>query len=321
MIDSSNMFKDTLLLAPMAVVTDTVYRKLCREYGADLVVTEMVSAEGLHYNSKKTEELFALSDWDRPCGVQLFGADPQKLGDAAKYVADSVSPAFIDLNSGCPVKKVVSKNGGSALLKDPILFGKIIEAMAKATDTPVTVKIRAGWNTGHWVEAEFGKIAQESGAQAIAIHPRSRAMGYSGEADWERIRVLKEAVDIPVIGNGDVTCGDDAVRMFKETGCDAIMIARGTYGNPWIFREIKETLAGKPVTQVTMQEKLSTARHHIALFSEHYGIEKPLGEMKKHLAWYFKGFPRAAELRNAVMRAQKVEDVEEVFKIAESIVL
>lgn len=313
--------KNKTYLAPMAGVTDTVYRKLCREFGADYVVTEMVSAEGLFYNSKKTEELFQIQPWDRPCGVQIFGADPKKMGAAAKLVGEAVNPAFIDLNAGCPVRKVVSKNGGSSLLKEPKLFAAIIESMAKSTDIPVTVKIRAGWEKGNWVEAEFGKIAQESGAQAIALHPRSRSMGYSGKADWDRIRILKETVDIPVVGNGDIISGEDAKRMYDETGCDAVMVARGTYGNPWLFREIKEVVAGKEKTPVTMQDKIEVARHHIALFADFYGIERPLGEMKKHLAWYFKGFPRAAELRDAVMRAQTVNDVEEVFALANKITL
>ncbi|MCP4240497.1 MAG: tRNA dihydrouridine synthase DusB, partial [bacterium] len=284
-------FTNKIILAPMAGVSEPVFRGLCRKKGADMVVTEMVSAEGLFYNSQKTRDLAALYEIDRPAGVQLFGSDPAKLAEAAKEIVALSQPDFIDLNCGCPVKKVVGKNGGSALLKEPVLFGKIVSAMVEAVDIPVTVKIRSGWTWENPVDVEFAKIAEESGAAALALHARTRAQGYSGEAKWERIRMVKEAVTIPVIGNGDVTSAEKAKQMFEETGCDSIMLARASYGNPWIFGQIKSYLAGKGIPEISREEKLATAFEHFTSYEEFYGEARAVKEMKKHLAWYLKGFP------------------------------
>ncbi len=306
------------ILAPMAGVTEPVFRRICREEGADIVLTEMVSADGLHYNSKKTLDLATVFPEERPCAVQLFGSSPEKLAESVKIITDYTQPDYIDLNAGCPVKKVVSKNGGSALLQHPTLFGEIIEAMAKATDTPITVKIRYGWLKDEFVDTEFGKIAENSGAAAIAIHPRSRSMGYTGKADWSRITALKEAVNIPVIGNGDIFKWQDAIKMYEETGCDSIMLARGTNGNPWLFRQIKQALAGEPVEKITLTERMKTARRHYEIFVETYGDNRGFREMKKHLAWYFKGFPAAAHLRDSVFRCETGDEVLKVIAEAES---
>ena len=225
-----------LFLAPMAGITETVFRSLCRELGADAVVSELVSAEGLLRSGKQTLRLLAFNEPERPIGVQLFGSDPGRMAAAAAWVEEHVKPDFLDLNSGCPVPKVVKRNGGAALLRNPALFEKMVTAMAKAVHTPLTVKLRSGWNTGEWVDVEFARIAEGSGAAAVFLHPRSKAMRYSGTALWERIALVKKAVSIPVVGNGDIGMPQDAFRMKRETGCDGLMIGRGSLGNPWIFR-------------------------------------------------------------------------------------
>lgn len=276
----------------------------------------MVSAEGLFWDSEKTKKLAALYDEDRPAGVQLFGANPEKLADAAKEIVQLSNPDYIDLNCGCPVKKVVGKNGGSALLKEPELFRKIVSAMVKAVDIPVTVKIRSGWTMSEPVDVEFAKMTEDCGAAAIALHPRSRSMGYSGNADWNRIRLVKEAVNIPVIGNGDITTPQEAKQMIDETGCNSIMLARASYGNPWIFHQINEYLAGRPIPEVTFEDKLQTAYEHFYAYEKFYGEAKAVKDMKKHLAWYIKGFPAAARLRDAVFRAEGRADTLEVLDYA-----
>jgi nifR3 family TIM-barrel protein len=310
-----NLFKNKLILAPMSGITEPVFRFICRKNGVDIVISEMVSAEGIYYNSKKTIDLINFKPGERPIGIQLFGANAKHLAYAAQYVEEHAQPDFIDVNSGCPVPKVVKKNGGSALLKDPGLFKNILSHMVKAVSVPVTVKIRSGWYKHQWVDTEFAKIAEDSGVAAITVHPRSKTMGFTGHSYWDRISLVKKAVTIPVIGNGDIVTPEDGLKMFSQTGCDSIMIGRATYGNPWIFRKIKEMRERKTVTSVTKKEKYNTVLHHLNEYRHTHGDLRAVKEMKKFISWYLRGEPGAAVLRDKIFRAKNIEELEEIAKI------
>jgi tRNA-dihydrouridine synthase B len=301
------LHNNDLLLAPMAGITDSVFRTLCKSQGADITVSEMVSAEGIFYQSQHTTTLLDFNPCERPIGIQLFGCSPDHLARAAKFVVDRVQPDFIDLNAGCPVPKVVNKNGGSSLLKDARLFENILTALVKATTTPVTVKIRSGWHKFEWVDTQFAKIAEDCGVSAITVHPRSQTMGFTGHSFWERIAAVKQAVKIPVIGNGDIVTAEDAVKMKTETGCDALMVGRGAYGNPWIFNQIKNALNNQPIIPITFSDKKSMAIQHLDMFINQYGERCAIREMKKHCAWYIKGMSAASINRDRIFKAETCE--------------
>ena len=305
------LFKNNILLsAPMAGISDPVFRTLCRDHGADAVVTEMVSVDAITYGAEATMGLMRFDPQERPIGIQLFGADPGRFEKAAALVAERFHPDFIDLNSGCPVPKVVKKNGGASLLKDLKRFKKIVTALVRASTVPVTVKLRSGWHKYQWVDIEFARCAEQCGAQAIILHPRSQTMGFSGHSFWERIGEVKLAVSIPVIGNGDVLSGADAVAMRQQTGCDGIMVGRGAYGNPWIFSEIKAAFAGKPFSPPRPDDKRLVALAHLARFRAAYGEFRAVKEMKKHISWYIKGMPGASLLRDRIFRAESTAQLE-----------
>jgi tRNA-dihydrouridine synthase B len=311
------LFKNNCLIsAPMAGVTDSVFRSLCREKGADIVVTEMVSIDGIVYGAAPTMELMRYEPYERPIGIQLFGSDPEKFKKSASLVAERFNPDFIDLNAGCPVSKVVRKNGGAALLKDLNRFSKILKAIVEAVALPVTVKLRSGWYKHQWVDDEFARCAESCGAAAITLHPRSQTMGFSGHSYWERIALVKAAVAIPVIGNGDVTSADDALVMKAQTHCDGIMIGRAAYGNPWIFAEVKAALSGTPAHRPSHAGRRATALRHIALFRDRYGEPRAVREMKKHVSWYIKGMPGAAQWRDRIFRASATGELEAVVEEA-----
>jgi tRNA-dihydrouridine synthase B len=310
-------FKNNLLfLAPLAGITETVFRRLCIANGADTAITEMISAEGLLRNSKKTVRLMDFDEIERPIGVQLFGSEPERMAAAASWIEEHVKPDYINLNSGCPVPKVVTRNAGAALLKDPDRFGQIVSAMVKAIKIPLTIKLRSGWNINQWVDVEFARIAEASGARLIILHPRSKTMGYTGHSFWERIALVKKAVSIPVIGNGNIVTAEDARKMRDETGCDGFMIGRGALGNPWIFNQIKELLAGRPVPIISPEERCSTILHHIKNFRDRLGEEQANKQMRKHIAWYLRGLKNAAVYRDRVFRSRNSMDLEEVVKEA-----
>lgn len=307
--------KNNLILGPMAGVTDLPFRLLCAEQGAGLLCMEMVSAKAILYNNKNTKAMLAIDEREHPVSLQLFGSDPQIMGDIAKRLEDESVPFdILDINMGCPVPKVVNNGEGSALMKQPLLAGRIIEAMAKATSRPVTVKIRKGFDDMHVNAPELAHIAQESGAAAVAVHGRTREQYYSGKADWSVIRKVKEIVTIPVIGNGDILTAADALRMRKETGCDGFMIARGAQGNPWIFKQILhewetgESLE-KPSPGEMAEMVLRHARMQIELKGEYVGIR----EMRKHAAWYTGGYRRASHLRRALSEVESYEQLEELM--------
>ncbi|MDR2578134.1 MAG: tRNA dihydrouridine synthase DusB [Chitinispirillales bacterium] len=306
--------KNNLVVAPLAGISDTVFRRMCKRMGADVVVSEMVSADGLHYKSENTAALMKFDESERPIGVQLFGSDPERLAEAAQFTYEYVKPDFIDLNSGCPVAKVVKRNGGAALLKNPVLFGKIVNAMARAVPVPVTVKIRSGWNKYEWIDEEFARIAEGNGAAAITLHPRSQTMMFTGHSFWERIAVIKKTVNIPVIGNGDVVSAESALKMLSETGCDAVMIGRAAFGNPWIFAEIKAALGGNDYTPPSNQERKETILEHIRAYRQTHGEKYAAGEMKKCAAWYIKGIPGANAARCKIFAAGSSVEIEGVVE-------
>ena len=289
---------NNIILAPMAGITDLPYRLIMKRFGAGLVFTEMVSANGLIRTGRRTRELLESDPTERPLGVQLFGEDPAVLAEAARLVEDVGD--LLDLNFGCPVPKVVRSGAGSALLRDPLRVGKIVAAVIRASDRPLTVKIRSGWDAESINFLEIGRIAEAEGAAAVTLHPRTRAQGFSGHSDWQHLAALKAALKIPVIGSGDIFCGDDAIAMLTMTGCDGLMIGRGGYGNPWLIRDILNLQAGVAPTPPTARERLQVADDHLELSAALNGPARALFEMRKHLCWYARGLPGAAHFRARV---------------------
>lgn len=307
--------KDPILLAPLAGVSNRPFRVLAIRAGASITYTEMVSSEGIVRNQQKTNEYMYFKQDEQPIGIQLFGSNPEVMKEAAEITVKKFNPDLIDINFGCPVKKVVSKNGGSAVLKDLKLTEEIIKATVEgAGSTPITIKIRTGWDDMNPVYDKVGLIAERSGAKAIALHARSRAKGFSGKADWTSIKKLKETVDIPVIGNGDIRSPEDVKKMFDDTGCDAVMIGRAAMGNPFIFKQIKHYLdTGQLLGEPTLFEKIDMALLHAKLMEEQFGEERGAKMMRRYLGWYVKGFKGASELRPLLFQVNTIKDIDNIF--------
>ena len=303
----NTILENNVILAPMAGVTDLPFRLLCREQGAGCVVTEMVSAKAILYNNRNTKELMQIHPQERPAAIQLFGSDPDIMAQIAARIEDGPYD-FIDVNMGCPVPKVVNNGEGSALMKNPKQAEKVLSAMVKAVKKPVTVKFRKGFNDTSVNAVEFAKMAEGSGVAAVAVHGRTREQYYSGKADWDIIRQVKEAVKIPVIGNGDIFTPQDAGRMMEETGCDGIMVARGAKGNPWIFRRINHYLdTGEILPGPSIEEIQAMILRHGHMLAAYKGEQTAMREMRGHVAWYTKGMPHSAALRKEINQVETLK--------------
>lgn len=291
--------ENNIFLAPMAGITDKTYREICRSFGAGMVYSEMISAKGLHYNDKKTASLMNMAG-ESPCAIQIFGSDPEIMAEIIPKVME-FKPDIIDINMGCPAPKIVNNGDGSALMKNPELMGRIMRSVVDASPVPVTAKFRKGWKEDNSLLCAH--ILEENGAAAVAVHGRTRDEFYSGKADWDVIKRIKSELKIPVIGNGDIFKAEDAKRMMKYTECDAVMVARGAQGNPWLFAQISELMKfGRAETFPSPKERLETALFHAERLTEDKGEERGIKEARKHIAWYIKGLKNAAAIKTEIFK-------------------
>ena len=303
-----------VVLAPMAGISNSAYRRICKEMGCGLIYAEMVSDKAISFGNKKTLDMLYMTDSERTIAQQIFGTDVESFVVAAKYIEKTMKPDIIDINMGCPVPKVALRaQAGSALLKNPQKIREIVSAVVAAVNVPVTVKIRSGWDSEHINAVEVAKICEEAGASAITVHPRTRKQGYSGKADWLIIKNVKDNVSIPVIGNGDIKTPEDAKRMLNETGCDAIMIGRGLLGNPWLIRNILNYLAGRDYELPSTEEKIKMCIKHLKYLSETKDEKIAVLEIRSHAAWYLKGIENASLIKNKIYQCNSIRDIMQVL--------
>lgn len=306
-----------IVLAPMAGISNSAFRLIAKEMGVGLVVAEMVSDKAIYYGSKKTIDMLYMEEQERPISQQIFGSDKESFVYAAQYIYENMHPDIIDINMGCPVPKVATRaQAGSALLKNPDKVYEIVKAVKEAVPVPITVKIRSGWDSNSINAVEIAKICEKAGASAITVHGRTRSQGYTGKADWNIVKLVKEAVSIPVIGNGDITSKEEAKIRMEETGCDAIMIGRGVLGNPWLIKECVDYLNGKEVKEVTIQDKKNMMIKHFKYLCKFKEEKVALLEMRSHAIWYLKGIKHTKELKQKFMQAKTKE---EFLKLVEEI--
>jgi len=306
--------KNPLVLAPMAGISNSAFREICKEFGCGLVVCEMVSSQAIHFANSKTFSMLYMKEKERPISQQIFGSDPKIMGEAAKYICENMKPDIIDINMGCPVPKVTSTGSGSALLKNPKLAGDIVREVVKNSNCPVTVKIRSGWDFDSINAVEIAKICEDAGASAICVHARTKTQGYSGKADWNIIKEVVKNVNIPVIGNGDVRSPEDVKEMMDYTGCKLVMIGRGAIGNPWIFKNSLLYLSGKPYFLPTKEERIDISIIHLNKLKENKNERFAILEFRTHISYYLKGLKNTSELKNKLYKLDSIDDIIELLK-------